>query len=137
MAEHVIITCIVPRQPNEDSLCTAEGYTSQVRSFESLLAQAFGGYTVTEGFGAWAEDGTNVVSEKVYIYRIDVSLDNVYETASIVSGLRYQICTRFDQKAAYVAVTKARYGSSIGVGNSEGSGAVYKLAEKRVKDNAV
>lgn len=133
MSEHVLITCIVPKRPNEDSLCTDEGYVSQVGRFEALLVGAFGGYTVSEGYGAWADDEAHIHGEKVYIYTIDTSLDGELETATIVSGLRYQICTRFDQRAAYVAVTEARYGHSIGVGNSEGWAAVYKLAEKRAK----
>ena len=136
MAEHVIITCIVPMRPNRDSLQSVPQFEVQRKLLERTMAHALGGYTVTKGRGAWVSDEGVTVDEKVHVYTIDVTLSGELETASIVAGLRYIICTGLDQQTAFVSVQDARYESSIGRGNQESYVALCERLEAKELEHA-
>ena len=71
-----------------------------VRQFEDCLLLQFGGFTRTDGFGAWRNHKI-VDRERVWIYTVATDLEHT----SSVRKLAADICAKLDETCIYVRHT--------------------------------
>ena len=68
--------------------------------FVRAIVSTFGGCTITEGFGYWADDGA-VVAETVKVYTFAVD-ERLLEAERIIDYAATTVALALDQKAVYV-----------------------------------
>jgi hypothetical protein len=66
--------------------------------FEHDLVQAFGGFTSSDGYGAWANDEGGVIQEQVIIYDIAMDADGAFR----LQDLAFEYGRLLGQEAVYV-----------------------------------
>jgi hypothetical protein len=79
------------------------GYTCECHThFQNYLAGTFGGFTVTEGEGAWF-DGTEVVREQVKVYMVSFN----GWAPNFLASIRHELREHFPgEEVFWVAVTQ-------------------------------
>ncbi|KKN83823.1 hypothetical protein LCGC14_0294760 [marine sediment metagenome] len=102
---------VIPTHPDQYSPFKGKGqlqyitekeYQAQLRALEVNLVKAFGGFTVTEGRGAW-DSGTHVEFESVRVYTIAIDSTKADFHPYL---LRQEVARRLGQRAVYLSVTK-------------------------------
>ncbi len=98
---------IVPTAPNISDQQRKE-YPGRLHELERNLAYAFGGYTTTEGSGAWDDGKSNVLREPVYepvrMYLIAYNSEDA-EAVIAINSLRSFVKARLGQQAVYLSRT--------------------------------
>ena len=95
---------IIPAGPEQGSRLRVQPYKLELAKLERLLVAAFGGYTMTEGEGAWRPDKRAVVRERVRVYLFAFDRHDQL-TAEVVDRLPADLCVTFDQDAIYLSQT--------------------------------
>lgn len=95
---------IVPTNENQDGDMTYAAYRLRLRVLERDLVHAFGGFTATEGRGAWDNGDGSIEHEPVCVYLIAVDSEDM-EALLTFNTLRDYVKARLGQKAVYLSRT--------------------------------
>lgn len=100
------VTLVVPLGPNvgggdTDYTIRAARYSHRMKlaELENALCAQFGGWTATDGQGAWNE-GSVVLREDVRVYTLAASIGL---TSDDLAQLRHRVKVLLDQRAVYLA----------------------------------
>lgn len=94
---------IVPTEPNISNRQRKE-YPGRLRELERTLVYAFGGFTATNGRGAWDNGDGSVEHEPVRVYLLAFDSADT-EALGALNTLRDYVKARLGQRAVYLSQT--------------------------------
>ena len=110
---------IIPTRPNKGSYILADQYHMALVKLERRLVTTFGGYTKTEGIGAWKAPHESIVRERVRIYLFAYDSHNI-DHFEEMERLPAEMRIIFDQEAIYLSRTQLQ-GQPVHYAPREGS----------------
>ena len=104
---HIEARLILPTEPSRGSHLQAVHYQVELVKLERLLVETFGGYTQTEGIGAWRAPQGSIVRERVRIYLFAYDRYD-HDQSEAMERLPADVRKSFDQEAVYLSRTELK-----------------------------
>jgi hypothetical protein len=94
---------IVPAEPHPGSALHPEAYRGHLQMLERSLVRRFGGFTVTEGRGAWNNAANLTLEEPVRVYLFAFNGGVPSRTAAMLLEVRDEVKHLLRQRAVYLS----------------------------------
>ncbi len=96
-----------------------ERATDALKAVQTYLTKNFGGYTMTQGVGAWASPGSDLpTTEPVLIFDVAAAPTLLTRMAMVV--IAHEVCARMHQEAVYLRHGDGRVVFiTVGVSNTQ------------------